>query len=203
MFCRVLGGVPPTGNYGPRKCISIDKVRLSVEEALGNGPTDVRGCNESGEARQGRQERCRGVFEIEADGISGQQVRYDSLRPTQSHFGRVVAVSTGASWNGAVGSEQQTGAYSIAVFGHQNYSVCFRNAPCKNHRRTQTPLSRCPLLMLLYSLVGHSTSPLKGTSQAWSQRPSTCFLRQTVPCDGRVAPGFARRGARHMHVVQG
>lgn len=45
-----------------------------MEEALGEETTDAQGRNGSGEGGRGR---CRGLFELEADDVSFQQVRVE------------------------------------------------------------------------------------------------------------------------------
>lgn len=91
--------------------MSIDKVRVSVEEALGEGTPGAPGRNGIEEGGQGR---CRGLFEFEADDVSGQQVRWGILLPTQCPFEHVVTGNTGASLS-VVAENHQTHVRHITM----------------------------------------------------------------------------------------
>lgn len=69
------GGMPPSrdASFGPRKLMSIDKVRVSVEEVQGSGAPGVSGHNVQGSGDWKR--RGGGRFDFEADDVSVKQVR--------------------------------------------------------------------------------------------------------------------------------
>lgn len=81
-----------------------------MDEALGGETFDPQECKGAGEGRQARKGRCRGLLEFEADDVSGKQVRWGLLHPTQWHFG--------------------TEGGRVAMFCHQNFRSAIGTPPC-------------------------------------------------------------------------
>lgn len=65
-----------SASAGPRKCISIDTVRVSVEEALHDDWDPIaQGRNGQGGGERGGKRRYRGWFHFEADDVNMLQVK--------------------------------------------------------------------------------------------------------------------------------
>jgi len=67
--------LPRDAAYGPRKHISIDRVRVSVEEVHGSGALGGRGRNGQENGERDGKISVRGRFEFDADNVSVQQVQ--------------------------------------------------------------------------------------------------------------------------------
>lgn len=71
--------MPPSrdSSFGPRKLMSIDKVRVSVEEVQGSRAPGVPGRNVQDNGEPDGKRRGGGRFDFEADDVSVQQVRFE------------------------------------------------------------------------------------------------------------------------------